>query len=387
MARILLVTNDFPPTIGGIQSYVRDFAHTIPPAELTVFASTQDRAAAAAWDASVPYEVIRWPRRVMLPTVATAARLRHIIRERDIDTVWFGAAAPLALLAPSARAAGARTIIASTHGHEVGWSMLPGGRWVLRRIAQHSDIITYISDYTRRRLYRAMTPRRGQQPAWLHLPSAVNSDQFFPIDRAEARRRLSLPPDPQVPLIVCISRLVPRKGQDQLIRAMAAVQRVHPQARLLIVGRGRYGSTLRTLARRHAPDTIFRIDENAPTSTVELNTYLGAATIFAMPARTRGGGLDVEGLGIVYLEAQAAARAVVAGDSGGAPETITPATGMVVSGKDHRALSDALIALLDDPARCHQMGLAGREHILKEWTWDIMAARLAQARSAAIDLT
>ena len=146
MARTLLVTNDFPPTIGGIQSYLRDFLATLNPEDVVVFASTQDGDAAAEYDATLPYTVVRWPRTIMLPTPATARRMQSLIREYDIETVWFGAAAPLALMAPEARAAGARRIVATTHGHEVGWSMLPIARQALRRIGQHADVITYISD-------------------------------------------------------------------------------------------------------------------------------------------------------------------------------------------------------------------------------------------------
>ena len=174
MARTLLVTNDFPPTIGGIQSYLRDFLSTLDPHNVVVFASTQDADAVAEYDHSLAYQVIRWPRKVMLPTPATAREMQRIIREHDIDTVWFGAAAPLALMAQAARAAGARRIVATTHGHEVGWSMLPGARQALRRIGNTADVVTYISEYTRRRLVRAV----GTHPQWVHLPSGVSLEDF-----------------------------------------------------------------------------------------------------------------------------------------------------------------------------------------------------------------
>ena len=163
MARTLLVTNDFPPTIGGIQSYLRDFLRTLDSQDIVVFASTQDADAAAEYDKSVDYTVVRWPRKVMLPTPATAHEMQRLIREHDIETVWFGAAAPLALMASAARKAGARRIVATTHGHEVGWSMLPVARQALRRIGDTSDVVTYISEYTRRRLARAF----GPHPRWV----------------------------------------------------------------------------------------------------------------------------------------------------------------------------------------------------------------------------
>lgn len=370
MARTLLVTNDFPPTIGGIQSYLRDFLATLNPEDVVVFASTQDGDAAAEYDATLPYTVVRWPRTIMLPTPATARRMQSLIREYDIETVWFGAAAPLALMASAARAAGARRIVATTHGHEVGWSMLPIARQALRRIGQHADVITYISDYTRTRL----EPALGTHARWVHLPSAVNLEDFTPAtegDKQSAREHFGIGPGP---VIVCISRLVPRKGQDQLLRAMPAVRARFPDAQVLIIGRGRYEQTLRELARLYCPDVVLQEARD----TEELQLALHAADVFAMPARTRGGGLDVEGLGIVYLEAQAAGLPVIAGDSGGAPETVTSETGIVVRGSSVPELEQALCTLLGDVPGARRMGAAGRRHVEEHWTWEIMGARLRE---------
>ena len=204
MPRTLLVTNDFPPTIGGIQSYLRDFLSTLDSRDVVVFASTQDAQAAAEYDRGVDYTVVRWPRKVMLPTPATAREMQRLIREHNIETVWFGAAAPLALMADTARKAGAQRIVATTHGHEVGWSMLPGARQALRRIGDAADVVTYISDYTRGRLTRAFGPR----PQWVHLPSAVNLGDFTPAtgeEKARAREHFGLRSGP---VIVCILSLI-----------------------------------------------------------------------------------------------------------------------------------------------------------------------------------
>ncbi|APT92208.1 GDP-mannose-dependent alpha-(1-6)-phosphatidylinositol monomannoside mannosyltransferase [Corynebacterium phocae] len=365
MPRTLVVTNDFPPTIGGIQSYLRDFLATLDPEEVVVFASTQDQAAAAHWDAAAPYQVIRWPHRIMLPTPATARRMQQLIRELDIEVVWFGAAAPLALMGKAAKQAGARRVIASTHGHEVGWSMLPPGRVALRAIGRHADVVTYISAYTKRRLRRAF----GPNPQWAHLPSAVSLQDFRPGgDQEAAKRHFGL--DPSRPVIVCISRFVPRKGQDQLLRAMP---RLSPNgAQLLLVGRGRYRAKLEKIAAQSFPGAVFWEARD----TAELAQALQAADIFAMPARTRGWGLDVEGLGIVYLEAQAASVAVVAGNSGGAPETVTPQSGLVINGRKLGQLVAALETLLANPGLRREMGAAGRANVEQNWTWETMGGRL-----------
>ncbi|MCK7636621.1 glycosyltransferase family 4 protein [Corynebacterium pygosceleis] len=370
MTRTLLVTNDFPPTLGGIQSYLRDYVDTLAPEDVVVFASTQDAAAAAAHDAGVTYRVYRWGRAVMLPTPATAREMSRIIRREKIDTVWFGAAAPLGLLAPAARRAGASRIVASTHGHEVGWSMLPGARRALRRIGTHCDHITYISGYTLGRFRKAF----GRDVAFSPLPSGVDTELFRPASAErirETRDEFSVPVG--APLIVCISRLVPRKGQDQLIRALPGILSRHPDVRLLIVGEGGYRRRLSAMIPEESADNVRltgKLEFDA------MRRLLAAADVFAMPCRTRGGGLDVEGLGIVYLEAQASGVPVIAGDSGGAPETVTPETGIVVGGRDTIALTDAVNRLLDDADLRERMGVAGRRHVLERWTWDIMGARL-----------
>lgn len=369
--KTLVVTNDFPPTVGGIQSYVRDFLATQDPESIVVFASTQNTAAAKTFDANLDYEVIRWPRAVMLPTPTTVDAMTEIIRARDIDNVWFGAAAPLALMAPHARKAGATRIIASTHGHEVGWSMVPGARQVLRRIGNEVDTVTYISDYTLGRFSTAFGPR----PTFAHLPSGVDTELFQPATREQrhaTRQRFNL--SPTAPVVSCISRLVPRKGQDLLIEAMPNVLREYPDATLLIVGSGRIERQLKHKAAPLGESVRFlgRLEH------ADMIDVLAASDVFAMPARTRGGGLDVEGLGIVYLEAQACGVPVIAGASGGAPETVTPRTGVVVDGRGVDKLTDAITNLLSDAGMRARMGAAGRRHAEQAWSWATMGARLRE---------
>ena len=355
--------------MGGIQSYLRDFAvelaRRVGPDNLVVFASTQDADAAREWDASVPYTVVRWPRRVMLPTPATARAMQRLIRAHGIGTVWFGAAAPLALMGAAAKRAGASNVIATTHGHEVGWGMLPVARHALRAIGRSADTVTYISDYTRQRLTAL-----GTRPRFVPLPSGVDTEFFRPAaasQRAATRERLGVG---DAPLVVCSSRLVARKGQDVLIRGWPEVRRQAKGARLVIVGSGPFEKKLRTMA---GEGVVF----TGAVPGERLRDIVAAADVFAMPARTRLGGLDVEGLGIVYLEAQACGVPVVAGRSGGAPETVTAQTGVVVDGRDTGAVAKAIAQLLLDDQRRTYMGRAGRAHVTEHFSWDVLGSRLA----------
>lgn len=375
---VLLVTNDFPPTVGGIQSYLRDYVDEYVkregPNAIIVFASTQDPAAAGRYDVEQPYSVVRWPRRVMLPTPATARRMAQLIKAHGVDTVWFGAAAPLAVMGGTAKRAGARRVVATTHGHEVGWSMLPGARQTLRVIGNAADTVSYISEYTLGRFGRAF----GSRPRYVALPSGVDTAYFRPATAAQRARTREALGVGEAPLIVCASRLVARKGQDQLIRVLPEVRRRVPGAQLVIVGRGPYRSRLDRLARG-----VEGVTFTGPVERDVLRDIVAAADVFAMPARTRGGGLDVEGLGIVYLEAQACAVPVVAGDSGGAPETVTPSTGIVVGGRDTRGLTEALSGLLADAPLRAAMGSAGRAFVASEYSWEVLGDRLRDVLGGA----
>ncbi len=373
MTRILLVTNDFPPRRGGIQSYLEQFVCRLAATgeqDITVYAPQWK--GAQDYDRAAPFRVVRHPTTLMLPEPGVDARMRALIGDLGVDTVWFGAAAPLALLAERARGAGAVRVLASTHGHEVGWSMVPGARAALRRIGETTDVITYVSRYTRGRFAAAFGPRACLEP----LPPGVDTDRFRPdpAARATMRARHHLG---ERPVVVCVSRLVPRKGQDMLIRAWPRISRRIDSAALVIVGGGPHADALGRLARDCGVEADVVFTGGVPAD--ELPAYHAMGDVFAMPCRTRGAGLDVEGLGIVFLEASASGVPVVAGDSGGAPETVRDGeTGRVVDGRDLEQIVEMISALLGNPALARRMGAAGRQWVSRDWNWDVHTARLAE---------
>ena len=361
--RILLVTNDFPPTLGGIQSYLRDYANQLDAENLVVFASTQDRVKAQQFDASAPYKVVRWPRKIMLPTPATMRRMQELIRTYDIHTVWFGAAAPLALMAKAAREAGAHRVIASTHGHEVGWSMFPFTRQALGIIGRNVDVLTYVSRYARNRMAAAF----GSQAAWEPMPGGVNGAVFNPQPemRDTLRSRYGLA---EKKVIVAVSRIVSRKGQDTLVAAMPRILRAVPDAHLLIVGPGNANHLHRRVKTLGVESAV---TVTGPVDFKELAGHFCAGDVFALPVRTQLGGLSVEGLGIVFLEAQACGVATVAGNGGGAPETVIDGeTGIVVDGRSLDQVAEALAGLLLDAPLRSRLASAGQSHVMQEWNWN-----------------
>ncbi len=375
MRRTLIVTNDFPPRQGGIQSFVHQLALRQPPDSVVVYASDHD--GSREFDAAQPFPVVRHrslggrKSELLLPTPFASRRIVTTLKEHGCSSVWFGAAAPLGLLAPALRAAGAEQIVATTHGHEVGWAKLPGARRALRRMGEQCDVITYLGEYTLRRLTRAVGPSADLR----RLTPGVDASLFNPSVSGETIRvRYGLA---DRPVIVCVSRLVPRKGQDKLIEALPEIRRRVPGTALLIVGRGKYHDELLKLAARHgvSDDVILTggVDYD------ELPAHYAAGDVFAMPCRTRRFGMDVEGLGIVFLEASATGLPVLAGDSGGAPDAVRVGeTGYVVDGRNLAAITARLVQLLTDAPLRERFGTAGRDWVEREWPWDRLATQLRE---------
>ncbi len=378
MPKVLIVSNDFPPRRGGIQSFVHALASRMPVGTVVVYAPAWD--GAAAFDARQQFPVIRHPTSLMLPVPSVARRAARILTEHDCDTVLFGAAAPLGLLAPSLRQAGARRVVAITHGHEAGWAALPGARALLRRIGDQADVVTYLGGYFRTRLARALSAEAAAR--MVRLAPGVDTGAFRPgAGGSEIRERLGLG---NRPVVVCVSRMVPRKGQDTLIRAwprvlaeVAGGAEMGGGPVLMLVGDGPYRADLGRLARRTGVSRSVVFTGAVPLA--ELPAHYDAGNVFAMPCRTRRGGLDVEGLGIVYLEASASGLPVVGGDSGGAPDAILDGeTGYVVPGHDVAAVAGRITELLADPAGAAAMGEKGAAWVDREWRWDLVSARLWQ---------
>lgn len=374
--KTLIVTNDFPPRPGGIQAFLHNMALRLDPDRVVVYASTWKRGpegarATAAFDAEQPFTVVRDRTTMLLPTPAVTGQAVALLREHGCTSVWFGAAAPLGLMAPALRKAGAERLVATTHGHEAGWAQLPAARQLLRRIGESTDTITYLGEYTRSRIAAALTPRAARR--MVQLPPGVDEKTFHPESGGTAvRARLGLT---DRPVVVCVSRLVPRKGQDTLILAMPRILAAEPETVLLIVGGGPYARELRKLA--HETGVVDSVRFTGPVPWAELPAHYGAGDVFAMPCRTRRGGLDVEGLGIVYLEASATGLPVVAGDSGGAPDAVLDGeTGWVVRGRSVEETADRIIVLLGDAELRARMGERGRAWVEEKWCWDLLAEEL-----------
>jgi phosphatidylinositol alpha-1,6-mannosyltransferase len=369
MTRTLVVTNDFPPRPGGIQAFVHNLAARRPPGSVVVYAPAWK--GAAAFDAAQPFPVVRHPTSLMVPEPSVLRRAGEILRSEGCDSVLFGAAAPLGLLAPALRRRGAERLVGLTHGHEAGWAALPVARNLLRRIGDGVDTLTYLGEYTRSRMTQALSPVAASRMAWL-APGVDEGIFAAGAGGAEIRARHGLA---DRPVVVCVSRLVPRKGQDALLHAWPRVLKDVPDAALLLVGGGPYRASLEKLA-----DSLGVADSVVFTGSVpweDLPAHFDAGDVFAMPCRTRRRGLDVEGLGIVYLEASATGLPVVAGDSGGAPDAVLDGeTGVVVNGRSVAAVARALADLLSAPERARKLGEQGRAWVEREWRWELQSSRL-----------
>jgi phosphatidylinositol alpha-1,6-mannosyltransferase len=371
---MLLITNDYPPRAGGIQQYCHNLVRRLPPDEVVVYAPAWP--GAADFDAGEDYQIVRHPSSRMLPTAEVARRAIELIREFRPDLVCFGAAFPLGLLARRLTLQTGVPCAGFTHGVEVAVSGLPLARRLMTRVAGDLRLLTAVSRWSAARVERGA---RGRCPVEL-LPSGVAASVYHPgVDGSAVRARHGLGDDP---VCVCVSRLVPRKGQDRLIQAWPRVVASVPAARLLIVGPGPYRRKLDRLAA--ASPVAERIHFTGEVRWEELPAHYAAGDVFAMPCRYRWLGMDLEALGVVFLEAAAAGLPVVAGRSGGAPETVVEGvTGTTVDGRRAEEVAGAVAALLADLPRARAMGLAGRRRVEAEFSWEAIGSRLEKLLAEA----
>jgi phosphatidylinositol alpha-1,6-mannosyltransferase len=370
--RVLVVTNDFPPRLGGIETFVRSLCASLDPADLVVYASTAHGCAAA--DANLPFPVVRDPTPVLLPTPAVGRRVRAVLGEHECDTVVFGASAPLGLLADRLRDAGAVRTVALTHGHEAWWATMPGARRLLRRIGETNDVLTYVSEYSRRRIARALTPdaARRMRP----LSPGVDLGRFRPgLDGLRWRRAWGI--EPGQPVVLSASRLVRRKGHDVLLEAWAMVAARCRGAVLVIAGDGPMRRSLeRRRSRLGIADSVRVVPGIAWQA---MPSVYAAADVFVLPCRTRRGGLEPEALGIVFLEAAASGLPIVVGRSGGAPETVVDSrTGLLVDPRDCGDVAAALVRLVGDVGEARAMGSRGRQFVADEYGSQLMDYRFRE---------
>jgi len=366
--KILCITNDFGPRAGGIETFIIGLVERLPKDSVIVYTSSQAESPAfdAAWRENFGVEVIRDKAKILLPTLRVSRKVRRVIAQREIDSVFFGAAAPLGLLARGARRAGAKNIVALTHGHEVWWSKLWPFSWAIKRIGKSVDSLTYLGDYTRRAISRALST--DSHSKLVRLAPGIDTDHFSPAKKSpRIRRELGLEGKK---IIVSVGRLVHRKGQDFLIEALPIIAEKIPNVHLLLVGEGPYRSELEK--RANSLGIRDRITFIGRVQYAELPEYICAGDIFAMPSRSRLAGLEVEGLGIVYLEASACGLPVIGGVSGGAPDAVIEGeTGFSVDGKSATAIAQAAILLLENPEFAAQLGSQGRDWIVSQWRWEI----------------
>ena len=370
LRKTFLITNDLGPRAGGIESFVLGLLERVDKNSVVILTSSQSKSKDFDKELFEKFGaiVIRDRSKILLPTPRVARKAINIMKEYQAKTIWFGAAAPLALLAKRLRSAGATNIVALTHGHEVWWAKIPIFRLAISKISADVDSLTYLGDFTK----IAMLPVIADKSKLVKIAPGIDVDHFVPseidmklIEKHKLQNRR---------VVVCVGRLVHRKGQDKLIEAMPQVLKEFPDAVLLLVGEGPIRSMLDKLIRHHGLEhhVIF----TGRIKFEDLPKYIQLGEVFAMPSRDRFFGLEVEGLGIVYLEASACGVPVIVGKSGGAPDAVIQnQTGLIVDGTKPQEISDAVCRLLADKDLARQMGRQGREWVVENWRWQIWSEK------------
>ncbi len=373
--KILCITNDFGPRAGGIESFVIGLVERFPKNSVIVYTSSQtdDQPWDAKWFENYGVKVIRDKSKILLPTPRVGAKVRKVVSDENIESVFFGAAAPLGLLARGLRRAGVKKIVALTHGHEIWWAKVFPFSVAIFRIGKSIDHLTYLGDFTRKAISKSLGKKA--ESSMVQIAPGIDIEHFKPSAEAVALRK-SLGIDSKK-VIVCVGRLVHRKGQDRLIQALPEIKISIPEAHLLFVGEGPYRAKLEKIAKKLGVSASISFVGRVQYD--DLSHYICAGEIFAMPSRSRLGGLEVEGLGIVYLEASACGLAVIAGKSGGAPDAIVEGvTGYAVDGNDVAAIAKKAIMLLANPLEAKKMGEQGRNWVTQNWRWEIWASKFQE---------
>ncbi len=371
--KILLVTNDLGPQAGGIESFILGLLGELDGSDIVIYTSSEpgDQTFDKELRQKYGVEVIRDRAKILLPTPRVNRSVARVMKQYKSEYVWFGAAAPLGWMAGHLRRHGAKRIVAITHGHEVWWSKVWPFTLVMKAMSQKIDAFGYLGDFTK----RAMSSAISTQLKMVRIAPGISINHFTPGTKSE-----ELAKELDVfgkKVIVCVGRLVHRKGQDRLIEAMPDVLKKIPDAVLLIVGEGPRREALKKLVAEKELENSVKIAGRLSYEQLPMVIRLG--DIFAMPSRSRFFGLEVEGLGIVYLEASACGVPVIAGASGGAPDAVLPGeTGLVVDGTDVEAISASIVYLLNDDELRSRMGKHGREWAVNEWSWEMWGKRFSK---------
>ncbi len=371
--KILLVTNDLGPRSGGIETFILGLLEKLDGSQIAIYTSSQ--AGDSTFDLSLQDKfgvvIYRDRSKILLPTPRVISSIKRIMKVHNSKTIWFGASAPLALMAPNLRKAGATRIVALTHGHEVWWAKVPPFNLAMRRIGNSCDVLTYLGEFTKSAISKSV----GERVSLVQIAPGI-STQFF-IPGAKPAELLTKYHIGNRPTLICVGRLVHRKGQDKLIAAMPIIRKAIPDALLLIIGSGPREKFLkREIAKLHLVNDVQMLGR---ITYDQLPKHILLGDVFVSPSRSRLAGLEVEGLGIVYLEAGSCGLPVIAGDSGGAPDAVQIGkTGLVVDGRSVDDIADACIELLSNTTKAKEFGASGRIWAVNSWNWDLWGNKFAE---------
>lgn len=367
----LVVTNDLPPRVGGIQTFLHEVLQRQDPRSIVVLGPKQ--LGSAAFDAGAPYPIYRHDGPI-IPSPRLAKRVSELAAAHGATQVMLGSGVPNAHLIPLLRRRGMHTALVVTHGNEAGWSQLPGGRAVIHPLNQ-ARFVTYLGPYTLRALSRHVTPSSRLQ----RLSPGVDTDRFRPGSGGDGIRRTWGIDDRFV--IGTVTRLVKRKGVDLLIQALPFVRESVPSAVLLVAGDGSRRRALEEMATTlGVADSVIFVGRVSET---DLPAIYDAMDVFALPSHTRKLGLDVEGLGIVFLEASATGLPVLVGAGGGSADAIRPGVTGQLIGTEPSAIAAAIVELARDEGFRLTMGERGRQWMLEQWQWNDRADRVAELLATA----
>ncbi len=369
MIRHVLVTNDFLPKVGGIQAYLGEIYSRLDPQSFLVI--TTRVPGCEEFDRDFPAPIVRLGKR-LLPTPATVRELAGPIAEFSPDLLVYDPIVPIGVTRDAFKIPYA--LIA--HGAEVRVpAYLPGLRAQLRRTIQGSRGVIAAGGYPAEEVRKLVPEARI-----VVVPPGIDPERFCEVDESRrASLRRTWMQDPERTLVLFVSRLVPRKGADTLLRAMVGIESIQG-LEVHVVGDGRDRRRLDRLAMAVSSPVVFhgRLDEEA-----KIELYQ-AADVFVFPARDRWLGVEQEGFGIVILEAQACGTPAIIGVSGGTPEALVPSSGQLLRRGDPAELA-AVLRTMVDSARLGSGRRATSAYVREHFDYDQLSKAYGSALRALVN--
>jgi phosphatidylinositol alpha-1,6-mannosyltransferase len=368
--KVLVLTENFPPISGGSGRWFWELYSRLPKEQYLILAD--DIQGAVEFDKTHQLNILRMPLKSKEWGFKSSSglkfywrvfwQIRKIIKQHQITHIHCGRVIHEGVTAWLLKLITGTPYLCYVHGEDVETAATSGEHnLMVKQVCKHADLLicnSHNSANIVKRLHYA-----GDDKIQVLHPG-VDASLFVPAVSDEAFKQHMAWQGRKV--IITVGRLQERKGQDMMLRATALLKNQFPEILYAVIGRGECLESLKALtAELNLNDHVQFLTD---VSDAQMIQCYQQSDIFILPNRTIGN--DIEGFGMVLVEAQACGKPVIAGDSGGTKETmLLNQSGFVIDCTDEKLISKTVATLLSDPAGSNEMGKVGRKHVESELDW------------------